>query len=250
MVETKEERKKRKLGEATARWRAKNVDHLNAYREANRERNQIRDRATTALRLSGLVYDKQVKDLWCSGCKSHKAAELYSLNWRHRSGRANWCKACTKKLWQRPEYVARRKEKRDLNWSHALTIECRLRAKKRGLPFNITKDDLVVPEFCPVLGIKLVPRQGRLAPDSPSVDRRDPTKGYVSGNVAVISWLANRIKSDCGDPAVFEAIAAYIRRGADADHTNRPRIQAASAVYGVPQENAALGLSSRSSAGG
>jgi len=55
---------------------------------------------------------------------------------------------------------------------------------------------VVVPEFCPVLGIKIVPgRQGKgkaTEDNSPSLDKFIPEKGYVPGNIAVISWRANR----------------------------------------------------------
>lgn len=71
------------------------------------------------------------------------------------------------------------------------------RAKKKGLSFTITKDDIVIPEFCPVFGIRLEtsPEVGR-SDASPSLDRIDNSEGYVKGNVIVVSWLANRIKSD------------------------------------------------------
>ena len=151
--------------------------------------------------------------LWCTGCASEKPIELFSRNKHQRNGRANWCKACIKRLWQRPDYQKRRKERREADWSHSLAIECRARARKRGIAHDITGKDIQIPEFCPVLGIRLVPLQGRRVDNAPSVDRIDPAKGYVKGNVAVISWKANRLKSDCHDPIVFDAIAAYLRRG-------------------------------------
>src|SRR6187399_296219 len=40
--------------------------------------------------------------LWCTGCNSEKLVEAFAPNKRHRAGRANWCRACIKKLWQRP----------------------------------------------------------------------------------------------------------------------------------------------------
>jgi len=54
------------------------------------------------------------------------------------------------------------------------------------------------PEVCPVLGIKLnyTGRRDTNDPDTPSLDRRDNSKGYVRGNVRVISWRANSRKSD------------------------------------------------------
>lgn len=70
------------------------------------------------------------------------------------------------------------------------------RAKDKGLPFSITEADIPVPKFCPVFGIKLEFGNMKLRDSSPSVDRFIPELGYVPGNVAVISWKANKIKSN------------------------------------------------------
>lgn len=45
---------------------------------------------------------------------------------------------------------------------------------------------------------------------SPSLDRKDPTKGYVRGNVAWISFRANRIKSDASQQEL-ERILNYVK---------------------------------------
>jgi hypothetical protein len=71
---------------------------------------------------------------------------------------------------------------------------CRSRARAAGIDFNITKEDIVIPEFCPVLGIKLEHGTKGFHESSPSVDRFDSTKGYVKGNVVVMSFRANRMK--------------------------------------------------------
>jgi hypothetical protein len=60
----------------------------------------------------------------------------------------------------------------------------------------LKKSDIVIPACCPLLGIPLFQMRGRAGPNSPSLDRIDPTKGYVPGNVWVISWRANQIKPD------------------------------------------------------
>lgn len=73
----------------------------------------------------------------------------------------------------------------------------RSRAKLNGIPFEITKDDLEIPTHCPVLGIELnyYSRQ-KNQPNNASLDRIDNTKGYIRGNVIVISMRANQIKRD------------------------------------------------------
>lgn len=72
------------------------------------------------------------------------------------------------------------------------------RAKKAGVPFSLTEDDIIVPFFCPVLGCRLERSLGSrgAGPKSPSLDRIIPSRGYVPGNVVVISYRANRAKSD------------------------------------------------------
>ena len=72
------------------------------------------------------------------------------------------------------------------------------RARNKSLKFDLTQEDISIPEFCPVFGMKLIANSGgkRTADCSPSIDRIDPSKGYVKGNVCVISHRANTIKND------------------------------------------------------
>jgi hypothetical protein len=72
------------------------------------------------------------------------------------------------------------------------------RAKRQGLPFDLEKSDLVIPEFCPVLGMPLVCNAGSGAAkqNSPSLDKIVPELGYVKGNIQIISYLANVMKHD------------------------------------------------------
>lgn len=72
----------------------------------------------------------------------------------------------------------------------------RYRARIKGLPFNIDKSDVVIPDVCPVLGIPLFTSHGKHTDNSPSLDRVVPSLGYVKGNVVVISNLANTIKTN------------------------------------------------------
>jgi hypothetical protein len=71
------------------------------------------------------------------------------------------------------------------------------RARRNGVPCNIDISDIIIPNFCPLLGIKLkAPHSGKLSHDSPSLDKKDPTKGYTKGNVWVISHRANTLKNN------------------------------------------------------
>lgn len=72
------------------------------------------------------------------------------------------------------------------------------KCKSQGIPFNLEKEDIVVPDICPVLGIPLLHHSGRKGyhPQSPSVDRIDSSLGYIKGNVRVISARANLLKNN------------------------------------------------------
>lgn len=80
-----------------------------------------------------------------------------------------------------------------------LLYHVKSRAKKENLPFNLGAEDLKpYPIHCPVLGVQLNYSgiKGKRDPNRATVDRVIPKKGYVRGNVVIISWRANLLKSD------------------------------------------------------
>ena len=72
------------------------------------------------------------------------------------------------------------------------------RAKRDGLPFNLVLNDISIPTICPATGIAISANLGggRMTDASPTLDRIDPGRGYTRENVVVVSWRANRIKSN------------------------------------------------------
>lgn len=89
--------------------------------------------------------------------------------------------------------LAKQKEWKINNLEKYLVQGAKQRAKKYGLPFDITYKDIVIPECCPYLGIKLVPFSEW---SSPSLDKIIPELGYVKGNIQVISTKANTMKNN------------------------------------------------------
>lgn len=71
------------------------------------------------------------------------------------------------------------------------------RALKTGIPFDLDLSDIQIPEFCPYLGLRLSGLGGgRRTDNTPSIDKIDPEKGYVKGNIRIISNLANTMKQN------------------------------------------------------
>ena len=70
------------------------------------------------------------------------------------------------------------------------------RAKQSGSEFNLDLSDVIIPDLCPYLGIELDRHNNKIMDNSPALDRIDNSKGYIKGNVEVISYKANRIKND------------------------------------------------------
>lgn len=72
----------------------------------------------------------------------------------------------------------------------------RKNARSRGLEYNLGHGDIVIPETCPYLKIKLsYNKKDSKEPFYYSVDRIDSSKGYVKGNVQIISFLSNTMKN-------------------------------------------------------
>lgn len=98
--------------------------------------------------------------------------------------------------------------------AHLNAIRCR--AKTNNLPFNLTEEDLTIPEMCPVLNIPINQSWGVADVEDnkdncPSVDRVIPALGYVKYNVRIISARANRIKTD-STPQEISLVYKYTQR--------------------------------------
>jgi len=102
---------------------------------------------------------------------------------------------------------------RENNRALVLLGQARYRAKKKGIEFNLELSDVVIPKVCPVLKIPLTAGSSSGGPRgcSPSLDRIDNTKGYIKGNVQIISHKANTMKH-CADNNELILFANWIKR--------------------------------------
>jgi hypothetical protein len=87
---------------------------------------------------------------------------------------------------------------------------------KRKLPFNLSVEDIIIPTHCPYLGVELLthPDQSN-SPNYFSIDRIDSTKGYVKGNIQIISLLANTMKNNATINQLIDFCKGVIRLHGD-----------------------------------
>lgn len=116
----------------------------------------------------------------CRPCTRARAAAHYAANKARASDMARRLRD------RRPIYTMHRR--------------ARDGAKRRGIEFAITEEDIsaVWPQdnCCPVLGIPFAVARHKRDGCGPSIDRIDNERGYVPGNIAVISDRANSLKRD------------------------------------------------------
>lgn len=73
------------------------------------------------------------------------------------------------------------------------------RAKATNIEFDIDIEDIIIPKICPYLNIEItnIPNTTRnYIKSNASIDRIDNTKGYIKGNIQIISTYANFLKKD------------------------------------------------------
>jgi hypothetical protein len=100
------------------------------------------------------------------------------------------------------------------NVDRVLLSSARKSAKLRKLKFNLELGDILVPTICPILKIRLKSHIGTgigRQDNTPSLDRIDSSKGYVKGNVRVISWLANRMKTNATEQQLLAFAKGILR---------------------------------------
>ena len=139
----------------------------------------------------------KVWNIWCK--------KRYPSSHRFRQ----FCKECRSVLsaWERkkikrlkfPEIEKRYRDskRREFERGHIrhMLHNAKLRAERKGLAFDLTSEDIIIPEKCPILEVPLVIGTYNNYEYSPSIDRIDNTKGYVKGNIQIISKKANSMKN-------------------------------------------------------
>lgn len=106
-------------------------------------------------------------------------------------------KGCYKAHYKSLDYEYQKEYRRE-HPAKQLIKSAKSRAAVKGIEFNLSEVDITpLPTHCPILGIELISNVGTGAggkDNSYSLDRIDPTIGYVKGNVQVISHKANSMK--------------------------------------------------------
>lgn len=131
-------------------------------------------------------------------CRSCGVQKPLSEFYRKGTGRTAHCIECTKVKVRTEEYriYQRYYQKKNTTVEQSMLNRSKSRAKKKGFEHDIALEDIVIPDKCPLLGIPLIKGENSVHDNSPTLDRIDSTKGYVKGNVWVISYKANTIKSN------------------------------------------------------
>lgn len=138
----------------------------------------------------------------CTKCREEKPLKDFPPDRRDKKGTQARCRECINR-WMKIHY---RKNPAWAMWRRAVA-----RAALKGFDCNITFDDLLpLPKKCPVLGISLRASRGPQDPQAYSLDRIENKKGYILGNIIVMSYKANRLKND-GTAQEHEAIARWMR---------------------------------------
>ena len=145
--------------------------------------------------------DKLTKD----NCKSYRLKNyIYKCNncineekrkWASEKYRENIKKFRNRSLQFNKRLLAKNPKKYKCRQMYS---SARKRAKQKGFSFNITSDYLysIAPDICPILGVKIDYACNSKNKNSASLDRIDSSIGYVVGNVQIISYLANLMKSN------------------------------------------------------
>ena len=81
------------------------------------------------------------------------------------------------------------------NHESVLLRHAKQRALKNNLEFNLELSDIVIPEICPILEVPFIMGTKGDYMYTPSIDRIDNSKGYVKGNIQIISMKANTMKN-------------------------------------------------------
>jgi hypothetical protein len=166
-----------------------------------------------------VIQETHMSTSYCNGCKTDLPINLFSKDKSRACGVRYKCKACSAiefaKFKNSDGYVKRlvkaNQQRIDLKqnnpikrWAHVAFHNAKKRAGQTNAEFTITKDWLMdnAVQYCPLLDVELIYNASKSTPNTASVDRKDPARGYTPDNCKVISFKANRIKSNASNEEI------------------------------------------------
>ena len=178
----------------------------------------------------------------CSKCGEQKPrAEFRKYSGRSADGLRGCCRAClrkSEKKWRdqnkkrlataRANRVEKEKVYREeydaIHRGRLLIGECRRRAKRKGLPFNLDQYEEEIEARiqmgrCEMTGIPFDFHASKPSWNSPSIHRRIPEKGYVYPNVRVICYGMNAAMWDWGEEKLQEVLNMWQKKQAQQKRT-------------------------------
>lgn len=166
------------------------------------------------LKLDAGVFYKE-----CSKCGEDKASKHFRIRDDNKNPtRRPFCVTCEKQ--DRAAAYQRTRDKRikrslaykEQNVQRKILGDARASAKRKGLVFDLTIEDIVIPSHCKYLETPLKLELGKgLVWSNPSIDRIDSSKGYTKDNIQIISRKANTMKN-CSTEAELLTFASNVLR--------------------------------------
>lgn len=151
----------------------------------------------------------------CSKCKETKDLAEFNKTKTNKDGLSYLCKECNRlsnKVYRKrnqKRYYENQRQKRETEpvFLSQLMYNCKTRAGKKGIEFNLDLD-FIQELFKATKGKCSLTQQNmnlechsrkKANPFKASLDRIDSTKGYIKGNVRFVCWAVNQMKADRTD---------------------------------------------------
>ena len=104
-----------------------------------------------------------------------------------------------------------KKENSRVNHISIMLSNARKRAENKDIEFNLSKEDIIIPELCPILKVPFEIGTKENYDFTPTIDRIDNSKGYTKDNIQIITNKANTMKNNA-DFSMLLNFAEYINK--------------------------------------
>lgn len=141
---------------------------------------------------------------------------------KYRSDRIGPCVKCSESYTNTLEYYYKNRDNNMMNYKwrlNKLYMMAKSRSSKKGRDINISTDYLIElwdlsGGRCAISGRPFELKysdDGGPHPDGPSLDRVDSSKGYIIGNVRLVTYHVNTALSSFGEDKLIELMESITR---------------------------------------